>query len=437
MQGSWARNFLERRLTRSYIKFVCLLVLAVYLIVFLVSFYTSKTSRTIFGPHLGADFAAFYIAGEIFNSAPSAIYDFELQDQRYRQHFPDATPGSHLPFLNAPFFVLPFTLLSRLPYSFAYVGWVVISLGLFALGFLLMRRTLEELPHDVWPIAFLLGLSFMPFLVECLAGGQTSAVGFFAIAAAITSERSKRSFLSGLALSLCTYKPTLLVLILPMLVVSRRYQTLLGFAAGCLVLALVSLLTAGRVACIRFVETIINFAGFSTMSGSGLRTWKYVDINSFSRLLLGQQPYLRVAIIITIFVAGLLYLLRIWWRADRARRDEQALVWAVTIAATLVLNVYMGIYDSTLVVLSALLVTDYLYRRGNDLPTYYKFILLLLYTVPWITQPIARVTGIQLFTIVLALFAWFCGSAAAQCGKAMPFRRDHNITRGCASGLEA
>ena len=410
MAGSWARNFAERRLTRSYIKFVCLLVLAVYLIVFLVSFYTSKTSRTIFGPHLGADFAAFYIAGEIFNSAPSAIYDYELQDQRYRQHFPDATPFSHLPFLNAPFFVLPFSLLSRLPYSFAYAGWVVISIGLFVFGFVLMRRTLEELPHDAWPIAFLLGLSFMPFLVECLAGGQSSAVGFFAIAAAITAERSKRSFLSGLALSLCTYKPTLLLLILPMLAVSRRHQTLLGFVVGCLALGVVSLLSVGWLGCVRFVETILNFANLSTMAVSGMRTWKYVDLNSFFRMLLGQLPYVRAAMFAAVFVFGASYLLRIWWRAERANSNEQALVWAVTLTATLVLNVYMGIYDSTLVVLSALLTTAVLFRVNqtqSPLPASYKVMLLLVYVVPWITQPIARVTGVQLLTIVLAVFGCY------------------------------
>jgi hypothetical protein len=108
------------------------------------------------------------------------------------------------------------------------------------------------------------------------------------------------------------------------------------------------------------------------------------------------------------FLFGLPFLLRIWWQGDLQRRDEQNLVWALTICGTLVLNLYVGIYDSTLVVLSVLLTTEVLYRRAgktqSSLPASYKFILLLLYVAPWITQPVARLTGLQLLTLVLALF---------------------------------
>ena len=108
---------------------------------------------------------------------------------------------------------------------------------------------------------------------------------------------------------------------------------------------------------------------------------------------------------------GLLLLLRTWWVGQRQDRDQQGLIWAITITTTLVLNLYVGIYDSTLVVLSALLTTDYLYRRMRSdesrLSTSYKFILLLLYVVPWMTQPFARLSGVQLFTLVLALFAGY------------------------------
>ena len=61
-------NFIERRLNRPYIQFICLLVLATYLVLLSVSFATNVRGRTVFGPYLGADFGAFYIAGKIFNT---------------------------------------------------------------------------------------------------------------------------------------------------------------------------------------------------------------------------------------------------------------------------------------------------------------------------------------------------------------------------------
>lgn len=402
------RSLIERRLNRPYIQFICLLVLAVYLVVFVVSFATSVRGRTIFGPHLGADFGAFYIAGNIFNTqSPDRIYDAELHHRLYQEHFPDAPADSQLPYVNAPFFVLPFTVLARLPYSWAYLSWVVLSLALYLAGFALIWKGLDGISRDARLVALLLALSFMPFLVECLAGGQTSAVGFFCLALAISSERRGGYVLSGLALSLCAYKPTLLVLVVPMLLITRRYKTLLWFVAGCGLLALVSLLVVGRQGCLGYINTLLYFTNASASAASGLRSWKYVDINSFFRLLLGQHPILRWTMTLAAFLLVLPFLFRLWWRSDLKRRDEQSLVWALVLTWTLVLNLYVGIYDSTLVVLSVLLTTDVLCRGADNdqlrLPATYKFILLLLYVVPWITQPVARLTAFQPYTLTLAL----------------------------------
>jgi len=405
----WVRSLIERRLNRPYIQFICLLVLAFYLVAFVVSFATSAGGRTVFGPYVGADFGAFYIAGKIFNTrSPDRIYDVALHHQLLHEQFPDAPPDSQLPYVNAPFFVLPFTVLARLPYTWAYLSWVVISLALYVAGFILIWNTLDAIPRDAKFMALLLALSFMPFLVECLAGGQTSAVGYFCLALAICTEHRGRHFLSGLAISLCTYKPTLLLLVLPMLLITRRYQTILGFVVGCGILSLVSLLVVGRQGCLGYINILLFFTNASTSAASGLRSWKYVDINSFFRLLLGSHSSLRWTMTAAAFLLVLPFLFRRWWQSDSKLRDEKSLVWALAVSWTLVLNLYLGIYDSTLVVLSVLLTTDVLYQRaGNDqpvLPTSYKFILLLLYVVPWITQPIARLTSIQLYTLVLALF---------------------------------
>jgi hypothetical protein len=432
----WVRSLIERRLNRPYIQFICILVLAVYLVAFVVSFATSVRGHTVFGPYLGADFAAFYVAGKIFNTrSADRIYDAELHHQLYQEQFPDAPPDSQLPYVNAPFFVLPFTLLARLPYAWAYLLWVVLSLALYVGGFVMLWKTLDGMPRDTELVALLLALSFMPFLVECLAGGQTSAVGFFCLALAIRSEHRGRYILSGLAISLCTYKPTLLVLVLPMLVITRRFKTILGFLIGCGVLAIVSLLAVGKQGSLGYVKILLFFTNASASTSSGLRSWKYVDINSFFRLVLGNYPFLRWTMTAAVFLLVLPFLFRRWWQSDLKRGDEQSLVWALALTWTLVLNLYLGIYDSSLVVLSVLLTTDVLYSRaGKDqsaLSTDYKFILLLVYVVPWITQPIARLTGFQPFTLALALLGswqlinfqrlisrhktWHAGSGDAEC----------------------
>ena len=383
-------------------------MLAVYLAVFAISFATNVNGRTIFGPSLGADFGAFYVAGKIFNTQPpDRIYDGALHHQLYQEQFPDTPPEAQLPYVNAPFFILPFTMLASLPYSWAYLFWVLLSLALYLAGFSLVWRTLEKIPQDAWFIALLLALSFMPFLVECLAGGQTSAFGFFCLALAINRDGRGHYILSGLALSLCAYKPTLLLLIVPMLLITRRYSTLLGFVAGCALLAVVSLLVVGRQGCLGYINTLLYFTNASTSSASGLRSWKYVDINSFFRLLVGNHPYLRWALTAGAFLLTLPFLFRYWWKSASLPPTEQSLAWALTITWTLVLNLYVGIYDTTLVVLSLLLAANALYRGEEKnrlcLPTSYRLILLVVYVVPWITQPFARLTNLQIYTVLLVL----------------------------------
>ena len=402
-------NLIDRRLNCPSIQFICILVLTVYLSVLAISFITNVRGRTIFGPYLGADFGAFYIAGRIFNThPPDRIYDPALHNRLYQEQFPDAPAENGLPYVNAPFFILPFTVLARLPYSWAYFVWLAVSLGLYLAAFFLLWRTAKEMPSNVWLMALLLSLSFMPFLVECLAGGQTSAVGFFCLTLAIICERRGHYLLSGLVLSLCSYKPTLLVLILPMMAITRRYLTVLGFVAGCGLLAFVSVLVVGWQGCLGYIDNLLYFTNASTSSVSGLRSWKYVDINSFFRPLLEDVPYLRWALTGLVLLIALPFLIRLWWNADGRRRNDNNLVWALTLAWTLVLNVYLGIYDTTLVVLSVLLMTAVFYgRRDSDqwlLSPAYKFILLLLYLVPWLTQPIARFSGVQVYTLVLAVF---------------------------------
>lgn len=399
------RRFIERRLNQDYIRKIAILVLAIFFIVLTVSFATAKRGKSIFGPFLGADFGAFYVAGQIFNNhGPARIYDFELQYRVYRQNFPDAPPDEALMYANAPFFIAPFIVLSRLPYAWAYFIWLVVSLSLYIAGFSMVWRSLESLPKDIWVTALLLALSFWPFLVECLAGGQTSAVGFFCFALGISLEPRNR-FWSGAVLALCAYKPTLLLLVVPMLFVTGRWLTIAGLAAGSVVLAVFSWLLVGIEGCINFINRLLFFSTTTTNVVTGLRSWKYVDLNFFMRLLLPNQTYVRWAIIAIIVLALIPFLVFKWWRL---RGEEQRrLLWALTLTWTPVLTIYMGIYDSTILVLPALLLTAEFYKAGytsDSLPFAYRCLLLALYLSPWFTQNIAMLTGVQIFTLVIAAF---------------------------------
>jgi hypothetical protein len=378
------------------------MILAIYLIVLTVSFATAKRGRTIFGPFLGADFGAFYVAGQIFNyHDPASIYDVPLHKRLYHENFPDAPVNEELTYANAPFFVVPFIFLSRLPYTLAYLAWLLISIALYVTGFLILWHALKYLPDEIRLTALLLALSFWPFLVECLAGGQTSAFGFFCLALAIAIE-PRTKFWSGVALALCAYKPTLLFLIVPMLLLTGRWLTIVGLAAGNLVLAVVSYILVGWQGCKSFVNRLLFYGAASTIE-EGLRSWKYVDINSFMRLLLPQHGQLRLILTALLVLLVIPFVVTFWWRFRNETHGRR--LWALTISCTPVLNIYMGIYDSTILVLAVLLLTAEFFRLGvPPLPFGYKSLLLLLYLSPLFTQGIAMATGLQIYTLAVAAF---------------------------------
>lgn len=405
------KDYLGRYLRTGPIRFYCLTVLACAVVLLVVALTTQTRGRTIFGSNLGADFAQFYIAGTILNQYSTArLYDFALQQHLYHEMFPDEPADSQLPYFYPPYFAFPFAVLSRLPYSAAFLVWLLISLLLYLAGLVLLSRTLEFIPIGVLRTVWLLALAFMPFLFECWLGGQVSVWAFFALALVLRCERLGSHFLSGLALALCSYKPTLLFLVGPMLVVTRRWKTLLGFAIGGLSLAIASILILGWRPNLDYVDAIVAYARAVGSGEVWLRLWKYIDLNSNLRLLVGYDS-LRWLLTLAVMGTGLALLGRVAWQLWRSRGHEWDLTWALTLTWTLVLNIYMPIYDTILVVPSVLLTTNALSRRSKDFGTIwtpaFQVLLGLIHLVPWFTQAIARTTGFQSYTVVLATLGLF------------------------------
>jgi hypothetical protein len=388
---------------RARVRFICLAVLALSLLLLGVSFATFDGSRTAFGPALGADFAGFYAAGTLLREyPPERLYDFELQDRLYHRTLPDAPPEERLPYVYPPFFTLPFRALAALPYPWAYAAWLTFSVGLTLAGLGLLRARLPDVPRANWSIAVLLALSFEPLVMECWLGGQTSPFGFFVFALALYWDDRGRPALAGLALALALYKPPLLLLVLPLLVVARRWRVVAGFAAGGLGLAGASLLAVGEGGCLAYFRLLTGFARLSMGNDPGFPRWKYVDLASFVRLLFGELSPAAWLPILAAVAIGLLFLARLWWRYRRLGPDGRKLAWAAALTATLVLNVYVGVYDTLLVVPAVLLTFDAVRDTVGGVPPGLRVFLVLLYVVPWVSQHLAMAIGFQPYTLALA-----------------------------------
>jgi hypothetical protein len=406
-----AWNTIEPWLRRDRIWFSCCGLLAVSLLLLVMSFVTSdENNQNRFG-NLGADFAGFYYAGGILNGpTPEKLYDPTTQDEAYYEIFPTVRGKENLPYVHPPFIAAMFRPLAWLPYPTTYAVWLLISAGLYGAGLAVTWRVLTAMHAADRTLAMLLALTFEPFLMECWLGGQLSGLAFLCLALAFFYEQEGKPVLSGLALGLILYKPTLVILLLPMLVVARKWWALLGVALAGTFLGIISLVTAGKSVCLSYLHAIQGFTGTTTGTGMVRKDWKFIDLNFFFRILFGEPTTLGRILVLTIAAVMLIFLFISWWQMDQGRESRRRLVWAGTVTATMVINVYMGIYDLILIVPAVLWTAEVFYEHPDRTAAYFptfKLLVFLLIVVSWITQPLARVTGVQIITLMLLGLAAF------------------------------
>ena len=169
-----------RLLTRERIRAVTVTTILIMLIFGVISFVTAENNQTIFGRALGADFSQFYVAGKILlSSSPDRVYDLQLQDRLYHELHPFEPEEVSLPCYHAPFFVVLASPLSLLPFKWAFFTWLVGTAALFVAGLSMLAKSVVSFSRSDCVTAGLISLSFMPFIVECWLGGQSSVFIFF------------------------------------------------------------------------------------------------------------------------------------------------------------------------------------------------------------------------------------------------------------------
>lgn len=356
----------------------------------------------------GGDFLAFYFSGQMLNNhPPEQLYSHDLQE-KYHLAVRPADQFLRIYWAYPPFLAQVFRPFALLPYGVSFAVWAVLAVGVFAVALRFVLRGFGPASVDLRERAFWLALSFQPFLFETWLGGQLSGFAFAFYGAAIVLEMRGRPLLSGLVLSLCLYKPQLLFAALPMLVLTRRWKTLAGFAAGAVSIVTATGLTMGwRVFALQY-EAMQYFARNVTSEAGRLKEIKYVDLNNFSRLLAGDGWRIVLLCLGPFVLAAVARLAWEWWRTQPDDEAARAMNWSLLLTWGLIFAAYLAVYDTTLALLPLLLVTGLVTEQfTRPLPRMMKLFLAAFYFVPWVTSHAAKVTGLQLYTLLIALFGLY------------------------------
>lgn len=417
----WMQQLAEhtsRLATAERARFVSITFTVIAGLVLAVSFGTARNRVTVFGPSLGADFACFYVAGLILNfESPGQLYDMQLQSRLYHDLLPGESETS-LPYPYAPFLAVVTVPLALLPYEQAYLAWLCINLACYLYAFTMVWKQTLRLGESGFRDARLIALSFAPFLLEGWIGGQAVGLCILVIACVLYLQSRGHRVLGGVVLAIVSFKPTLLVAVVPMLCVTRQFRILTGFAVGTLLLGLFSLALVGRQGCWGYLEMLHHYAEVKAIAPDVFKTWKYIDANSFVRLAFGNH---RLGLVIWGIISGVIWLLllRAWWPLRGDYRDSRRLLaWALALCWTPILTPQCAIYDATLLVPSVLVTISVLRHSTSGTntrltPTLHAM-LACLYLTPWFSQFIAVRLGIQPMTLAVSAFGAYLLALAEQ-----------------------
>ena len=369
---------------------------------FVWSLLTARENRLPTSSGLGADHLAFYDAGDILRRfGPGRLYDLPLQSALYHDRLPGEPPDAFLPYAYAPHVAVAFAALAVFPYAVSYVLWTALSLAMYAVA-VAAAMWAARLPRSWWATTAWVSAAFEPFAIECVHGGQVSTVAAALLSVATALAVAGQPFSAGLVAGCCCYKPTLLVIVLPGLLLTRRWRSLAGCATGILGWAALDLLAFGVGPCRMYATLLAGYAGHGAIV---FRTWKFVDVHSFVELTGGSPALASAAVALAVAVA----LAGLRWPGSA---DDERLFWAAALVWTPVANLYAGSYDAVIVVPAAVLAAGVLYRRCGRLPTSFAVLLVLAWVAPWVTAATARWGGVQVFTVALAVLAGFVSSMA-------------------------
>jgi len=341
------------------------------------------------------DFVVIYGGCKLVASSPDSLYVPKIQ----RQVLEDIAPlekgsGTYGYFMYPPFVPLVLSPLSRLPYWNAYRVYQGISAVLYLFGlFLLMKRFLAHDP-DLARMMIPFALAYLPFIADTWVSGQLSVVGFVAIAMTLGCIEKGNLFGGGLALSLCCYKPTLLILLLPMLLFRRQFRSLLGFATGAVTLVLAAVAAYGW----RIWIDYMHFMQSAAAEMERLRPlMKYADLTAFFSLLTGPRSAPLLALLCGLAI--LPFLIRAW----RHYEEAPLFVWAITLTWTLILGPYVPLYDTTLIISSIIVSST---QPSFRLHRFFAPALLMLFACSWISEVFVLLIHLQLLTVAFAIFGW-------------------------------
>jgi hypothetical protein len=310
------------------------------LVLMVLSWYAFGTRN--FYAYMGTDFRGYYTSAQIaLERGFASVYDHGLQSE-YQSSLShpwtlDTLPPMErvsVPYL--PIFILLFLPLSGMDFTLAYLLWAVINLG--ALVFYLFRFS-KALGVSMNAFRLLQWLFCLP-VVANLYLGQINVLLLICLGEFMLALLRDRPVRGGLWLSGMLIKPHTLILLLPGLLISRRWEVIRGFLAGALIIAGGSIAVAGLDGVMSSFYLTVEFASPLIQTAATMMNWRSLALNL--SVFIPDWSAWTAAIAGMVLVATLV--LYLWLRRSKQTKVGSVLIVLATYAGTLTISWHSHFY---------------------------------------------------------------------------------------------
>lgn len=288
-----------------------------------------------------SDFLAFQAAAQLAAAGEAAAaYDWDrlVQVQRELLGWEPGAPIGYLGWLNPPAFFFVVHPFAALPYAWAWLAWI----GVSVLGFALALNAV--LPR---PAAILVAFC-TPAVVICLGIGQNGLLSGALIVVALT-QLDRRPAMAGIALGLLTMKPQLGLLFPVLLAATGRWRVFVVAAAVGLALSAAATLAFGPESWAGFMATLSGTKARYLADAASVHP-RIQSIYAFALHLTGREGS-AIAVHAAVAAGAAAAVLRLWMRRPEGPAEARA---AALIAGMLLMPPYLWIHDTPVVAAAAL-----------------------------------------------------------------------------------
>jgi len=302
----------------------------------------------------GPDFFNFYAAAKLYvTSGGAAVYDIAMQRQVELQITgQDPARFIVLPYFHPPYYTLLIAPLAYLDYRHAYYAMAAFNVILAAVLVVILVRTSLRVRGRGWLVAASMIGGFFPLFVTVLQG-QSDLVLLVPLAGAYAAWSRGRMGLAGALSALALSKPQLLLLIPVLFITRRAWRALGGFAGVLLALGAISVAGFGFGPVMSYLGAVGTWAVTGRLPNTGQLVYTDPAVYSLRNILEAIPGGGKVVAFVILVLLLALVALSLSWRPDKPRLD-----FALAVAASLVLSPHQNVHDLALLVIPGFALAD-------------------------------------------------------------------------------